>query len=170
MTAQQNHAVSIGANYTYVRTNLVSGCNCFGLNGGGAEVQFGLSPRLALLGDLTVTHRGDITSNHYDLTQFSYAGGIRYFPASFGRLRPFGNLLVGGAHTSGSLSPSETGRGGANAFLFETGGGVAISFGHRWTLVPVRASYLLTTFSNGYDNHQNDLRISAGLQWRLSKR
>lgn len=167
--AQQKHGVSVGVNYTYLRTNLTPNCNCFGLNGGGAEFQFGLNHRLALLADVSVAHAGDITANSYDLTQTSYAGGVRYFPGSFRRLQPFGDVLMGGAHASGALSPGMTGHGGSNAFLFETGGGLGIAVGHRWTIVPVRASYVLTTFSNGYDNHQNDLRLSAGIRMRIGK-
>jgi hypothetical protein len=168
--AQQEHSITVGLNYTYVRTNLTPDCNCFGLNGGGAEVQFGLSRRVALLGDVTATHSGGITINHYDLTQVTYAGGLRYFLPSTRRLHPFGDVLFGGAHSSGSLSPDLTGHGRANAFSFETGGGLGISLGRRWTLVPVRASYLLTTFTNGRDDHQNDLRLSAGVRVRLGGR
>ncbi len=88
--AQQEHTISVGVNYTYVCTNLTPDCNCFGLNGGGAEVQFNLSHRLALLGDISVTRRGNVTANHYDLTQVTYAGGLRYFSPSSRRLHPFG--------------------------------------------------------------------------------
>lgn len=167
LLAQQKHSIAVGMNYTYVRTNLTPDCNCFGLNGGGAEVQFGLRRHLALVGDITATHSGGITVNHYDLTQVTYTGGLRYFPPSSKRVHAFGDLLFGGAHASGSLSPQATGHGGANAFAFETGGGVGIAVGQRWTLVPVRISYLLTNFSNGRDDHQNDLRLSAGVRMRI---
>ena len=166
--AQQNRSISVGVHYTYVRTNLVPDCNCFGLQGGGAEVQYRFRPHLALLGDLTVTHGGGITANHYDLTQVTYAGGARYFlPRPSSHLRLFGDVLLGGAHASGSLSPQKTGFGGANAFAFQTGGGLSVPLASRWTLVPAQAEYLLTTFSNGADDHQNDLRISAGIRVRL---
>jgi len=165
--AQQNRGISVGVSYTYLRTNPTPDCNCFGLNGGSAELQFKLTPRLALLAELTGAHAGGITANHYDLTQVNYAGGVRYFPASFRRLQPFGDLLLGGAYASGSLSPEATSHGGSNAFLLETGGGFGIAVGYRWTVVPVRASYVLTTFSNGYDDRQNDLRLSAGVRLRL---
>jgi len=169
--AQQNHSLSVGVNYTYLRTNLVPDCNCFGLNGGGAELQYRFRPRLALLADLTATHREGITANHYDLTQVTYAGGLRYFlPVPSRHLRLFGDMLLGGAHASGSLSPDKTGLGSANAFSFQTGGGVNVPLEHGWTLVPVRAEYLLTTFSNGSEDHQNDLRLSAGVLFRLGHR
>jgi hypothetical protein len=51
--AQQQHSLSVGVNYTYVRTNLVPDCDCFALNGGGAELQYRFRAHLALLADLT---------------------------------------------------------------------------------------------------------------------
>jgi outer membrane immunogenic protein len=168
--AQQEHPLSIGANYTYVRTNVVPGCDCFSMNGGGAQIEYGLRPHLSLLGDFTATHQGGITPDNYDLTQFTFAGGIRYRSAlSFHRIQPFGDLLFGVAHTTGSLSPDNTGFGSSTAFAFQTGGGVELRLSKRWTLVPVQADYLLTTFSNGADDHQNDLRISAGIMVRIRK-
>lgn len=170
LSAQQPHSISVGANYTYVRTNLLPGCNCFGLQGGGAEAQYSLTPHIALLADFTATHKGNITINNYDLTQITYAGGLRYQPLSrHTHFQPFGDVLLGGAHTSGSLAPNATGYGGANAFLFELGGGLAIPIGKRWTVVPVRATYQLTTFSNGQDNRQNNLRISAGIRLHIGR-
>ena len=32
--AQNGRGVSLGGDYTYVRTNLLPGCSCFSLNGG----------------------------------------------------------------------------------------------------------------------------------------
>lgn len=166
--AQQDHTMSIGANYTYVRTNLLPGCNCFGMNGGGAQFEYGLRPHLSAIADFTAAHRGGITPDQYSLTQFTFMGGVHYrFMPANARLNPFGEVLVGGAHASGSLSPANTGFGGSTAFAFQTGGGVSLRLNHRLTLVPVQADYLLTTFSNGADNHQNDLRLSTGILFRL---
>jgi outer membrane immunogenic protein len=166
----QSHSLDAGATYTYLRTNLLPGCNCFGTQGGSGEVQFGLSRRFDLLGDVTVTHRGGVTANQYDLTQTVFTAGVRYFPpAAHFRIRPFGDLLLGGAHAGGSLSPSNTGYGGSTTFAFQTGGGVQYPLTHRWTLIPIQADYLLTTFGNGGDNRQNDLRLSAGILFRLRR-
>jgi peptidoglycan-associated lipoprotein len=168
--AQQDHPLFLGANYTYVHTNLLPGCDCFSMNGGGAQVEYGLRPHLSLLGDFTATHKGSITPDNYDLTQFTFAGGIRYRPAlSFHHIQPFGDLLFGAAHTTGSLSPDSTGFGSSTAFVFQPGGGAEIRLGSRWMLVPVQADYLLTAFSNGADDHQNDLRISAGLLFKVGR-
>jgi outer membrane immunogenic protein len=165
---QQDHPITVGANYTYVRTNLLPGCECFNMNGGGAQFEYGLRPHLALLADFTGTHSSGITRDGYDLTQFTFAGGIRYRPSlGFGRLRPFGDLLLGAAHATGTLSPGNTGYGSSTAFAFQTGGGVELRLNRRWSLVPAQVDYLLTTFSNGADDHQNDLRLSAGVLFRI---
>lgn len=166
----QSHPLDAGATYTYVRTNLLPGCDCFGTQGGSGQVQFRLSSHLSLLGDVTVTHQGSVTANKYDLTQSVFAGGVRYFPlVNRSRLHPFGDLLLGGAHVGGSLSPSSTGYGGSTTFAFQAGGGFQYPLTHRWTLIPMQAEYLLTTFSNGADNRQNDLRLSAGVLFRLHR-
>ncbi|GAA3765323.1 outer membrane beta-barrel protein [Terriglobus aquaticus] len=166
--AAQRHEVEVGATYTYVRTNLVPGCNCFGTQGGSGLFTVRLSPTWQALGEVDVTHRADITANGYDLTQTVFTGGARYTPAWMRvRVRPFGDVLVGGAHAGGSLAPNNTGLGGAFAFAFQTGGGLQVSM-RRWSIVPLDADYLLTTFQNGTGaNRQNDLRLSAGVMFRI---
>jgi hypothetical protein len=170
--AQQSHPVDVGGAFTYVRTNIVSGCNCFNTYGGSGEVQVGLSPHFAILGDVTVTHQGSITPAHYALTQTVFTAGLRYTPVAASsrfHIQPFGDLLVGGANASGSLSPSNTGYGSAGAFAFQTGGGLRIPVGHRLSIVPVQTEYLLTTFGNSGDDRQNDLRLSTGLMINLRR-
>lgn len=168
--AQDSHAVSVGANYTYVRTNVMPGCSCFSLNGGALQLQVALTPHVAFLGDFTLTHKSGITADNYTLTQLTYTGGLRLRPfAARARLRPFGEVLLGAASTFGTLSPSRNGvGGGSQAFAFEPGGGLEWRLASRVSLVPVEADYLLTTFSNNANNRQNDLRLSAGLLIRLS--
>lgn len=34
---------------------------------------------------------------------------------------------------------------------------------HRFSVRLIQAGYLLTTFDNGLNNHQNNIRISAGV-------
>ena len=166
----QSHPLDVGATYTYVRTNLLPGCDCFSTNGGSGQVQFRLSSHLSLLGDVTATHHGGVTVNQYDLTQTIFAGGVRYFPLiNHSRIRPFGDVLIGGAHAGGTLSPANTGYGGSTTFAFQTGVGVQYPLSARWTLMPIQTEYLLTTFGNGADNRQNDLRLSVGLLFRLHR-
>jgi hypothetical protein len=48
------------------------------------------------------------------------------------------------------------------AFAGNFGGGLDLRVTHRFSVRLVEANYLLTTFDNGTNNHQNNLRISAG--------
>ena len=166
----QTHSLDAGAAYTYVRTNLLPGCDCFSTNGGSGQVQFRLTSHLSLLADITVTHSAGVTVNQYDLTQTIFAGGVRYFPTSgYLKIQPFGDVLLGGAHAGGTLSPANTGYGRSKTFAFQTGGGVQYPLSRRWTLMPIQAEYLLTNFGNGADNRQNDLRLSVGVLFRLHR-
>jgi outer membrane immunogenic protein len=168
--AQDTHSIAVGASYTWLRSNLLPGCNCFGMNGGAAELQYGLRPRWSAVAELTAAHRGGISVSNYDLTQFIYTGGLRYKPFhSTLKLQPFGEILLGGAHASGSLSPSSVLAASSNAFAFQTGGGVDIHLSPRWTLTPARVDYLLTTFTNGAEDHQNQFRYSAGVRFTLRR-
>jgi hypothetical protein len=80
-------------------------------------------------------------------------------------LRPFGQVLAGVAHTSGTLvqgSNFAAANAGA-AFAGNFGGGLDLHASRRFSIRLVEADYLLTTFDNGSNNHQNNLRISAGM-------
>jgi hypothetical protein len=80
-------------------------------------------------------------------------------------LQPFGQVLAGLARSSGTLvqgSPPGAGNAGA-AFPANLGGGLDLSASRRFSIRLVEADYLLTTFDNGSNNHQNNLRISAGV-------
>jgi outer membrane immunogenic protein len=167
--AQQTHTLDLGANYSYVRANVLPGCNCFALIGGGVETQMQLTPHLSSVLDITLAHKGGITPDGYRLTQLTYTGGVRYSlqPGS-ARYRFFGELKFGGASAFGSLSPSNSGiGGGSNAFAFEPGGGLQVRLTPQLFLVPVHADYLLTTFNNGANNRQNDLSLSTGILLRF---
>ena len=166
----QRHPIDVGADYTYVRSNILPGCSCFSLNGGGAQLQAGLTPHLAAVADFAATESGNITPDRYQLTLLTYTFGLRYMPLRAGRLSPFGEVLVGGGHTFGSLSPARSGVGGSsNAVAFQTGGGLSLQVRNHIRVVPIQADYLLSNFDNGQQNVQNYLRLSAGVVFRLKR-
>jgi outer membrane immunogenic protein len=156
--------------YNYVHSNTPAGdCGCFSLNGGSATFAWPLRHAgLSLVGDVSVTHAGSISSSGLDLTLGTYTAGARYSLPG-GHLRPFGQVLVGVAHSSGSLvegSDASTASSGA-AFASLMGGGVDLHATHHFSIRLVEADYLLTTFYNGSNNHQNNLRISTGVVLRF---
>jgi outer membrane immunogenic protein len=110
-----------------------------------------------------------VATSSYGLTMSTYTGGIRYVPPIHSALKPFGQVLVGFGHASGTLVSgpgTNVGNAGA-AFASILGGGVDWRLNGRWSIRLAEADYLLTMFDNGSNNHQNNLRISTGVVVRF---
>ncbi len=155
--------------YTYVHANAPpAGCGCFSLNGGSAEFAWPTGSRgVALAGDVTVGHTNSIGSSGASLTLSSFTTGVRYSPPlKRTRFQPFGEILVGYGHISGSFTQRQT-TSSSNGFAANLGGGLDAHLNQRLSLRLIEADYLVTTFDNGINNHQNLLRISTGIILRF---
>jgi hypothetical protein len=138
------------------------------MNGGSGWVAFNLSHSLGIVGEVAGQHASNISSSGADLTLTSFLAGPRYRLRATGRFAPFVQALLGGAHASGSLAPGSSGLPGtANAFAMIAGGGLDIGFSRHIALRAFEADYYLTRFDNGVNDHQNNLRIAAGLVIRF---
>jgi len=158
----------LALDYSYLRSNAPpGGCTCFNLNGGSATFAWPVKPgSFAAVGDITIGHAGAIGSGGASLTLSTFTAGARYLPRiGHSPVQAFGQVLVGLAHASGSLVQANT-PGTANAgaaFAANLGGGLDLHASRRLSVRLVEADYLLTTVDNGTNNHQNNLRISAGV-------
>jgi outer membrane immunogenic protein len=169
--SDQSARYDLAATYSYVHSNLPpGGCGCFNLNGASFEIAryFG-SGGFALAGDVGVEHAGSIGSIGDDLTLSSYTAGLRYAPRFHSRIRPFGKVLVGVAHAGGSLAqaPNPAAANAGAAFAGIVGGGLDLRAGSHFAIRLIEADYLATTFDNGSNDHQNNLRINAGVVFRF---
>jgi peptidoglycan-associated lipoprotein len=159
--AQDTPRWELDAGYSYARTNAPpGGCGCVSMNGGNGGVAYHLNDHLALAGDVAVVTAGNVRGSGQSLSLLSYQVGPRvYLPMK--RVTPFGQVLVGGAHAS---NPAFGGSGpSANAFAATVGGGIDLSLNRRFALRLIEADYIVTTFSNGVNDHQNNLRLSFGV-------
>jgi hypothetical protein len=144
------------------------------MNGGNATFTWPLgSGKFDLAGDATIAHAGTVSTSGYSLTLSTFTAGVRYLPPMrHPSLRPFGQVLLGLAHSSGTLvegsNPGAANAGAAFAGIF--GGGLDLRLNPRFSIRLVEADCLLTTFDNGSNNHQNNLRISAGVVIRFKAR
>jgi outer membrane immunogenic protein len=164
--AQPRADLALG--YTYLRSNAPpGGCGCFNLNGGSATFGWRVGQsHIAIVGDVTVAEAGKVSSNGYGLTLTTITFGTRYqFRLGHSPLHPFAQILAGVAHGSGSLvdgqNPSVSNSGGT--FAGNAGGGLDLKITHRLAIRLVEADYLATTFDNGNNDHQNNLRLSSGV-------
>jgi outer membrane immunogenic protein len=158
--------------YSYVRSNAPpGGCTCFSQNGGSAAFAWPLGGgQVALVGDVTATAASGIAGGSYSLMLSTYTAGMRYVPRlEHSALKPFGQVLVGIGHSSGTLVSGQ-GSSVENsdvAFASIIGGGVDWRLNRRWSIRLAEADYMLTTFDNGGNNHQNNLRINTGVVVRF---
>lgn len=167
--AQSRFSLDGGVAYNYVRSNApVGGCGCFSLNGGSGWVGFNLTRSVGIVGEIASQHASGIESISADLTLTSFLAGPRYIWIRSGRFAPFAQLLLGGAHAGGTLAPGGSAlSGSANAFAMTAGGGLDIAITRHIGLRTFQADYYLTHFDNGTNDHQNNLRIAAGVIFRF---
>jgi peptidoglycan-associated lipoprotein len=165
--ADKSLPAELAVDYTYMRSNAPPGdCGCFNLNGGSATFGWRIGQsHFALVGDVSVVEAGKISSNGYGLTLSAFTFGARYqFRLGHSPLHPFGQILAGVVHGSGSLvdgqNPAVSNSGGT--FAGNAGGGIDLNLTHRLSIRMVEADYLATTFNNGENDHQNNLRLSSG--------
>ncbi len=168
--AQDSPGFAVGGNYNYVHANAPpGGCGCFSLNGGNGWVSFGLTHHLAAIGDVAGQYASNINGSGINLTLISYVFGARYTFLSEGRIHPFGQALVGGAHASASFSGTST-SGSSNSFAVIAGGGVDVDLTEHVGVRVIEADYYSTQFSNSTNDHQNNLRIAAGIYFRFGRK
>ena len=173
-TTESSARPEIAIDFAYLRSNAPpASCTCFNLFGGSATFAWPLKldkGQFALVGDITAAHANGISSGGYSLTLSTYTAGARYLPhVGQSPLQPFGEVLVGMVHSSGSLVNGGTANvsNASAAFATNLGGGVDINTGSHINLRLLEADYLLTTVDNGKNNIQNNLRLSGGVVWKF---
>jgi peptidoglycan-associated lipoprotein len=160
--------------YSLIHTNAPpSGCGCFFLNGGSAALAWPIkaSP-WALAANLTDTHAGKPLGAGTDIDLSAYTAGARYTKRwSRSSWQPFGQVLLGVAHASGSLVQGQNSvTSNANAaFAAELGGGVDVRLSRHFALRLAEVNYLLTTFDNSTNNRQNNLDLNTGIVFRFGQ-
>lgn len=164
--------LEVGADYNYARTNAAPGnCGCIGMQGGNGWVSYNLIRQFDVVGEFGTQYASNISPFAADLTLLSYMGGVRYKREVWHHFSPFAQVVAGGAHASGSMAPGNSGiPGSSNAFAMAAGGGVDFGFAPHFAVRLIQADYYYTRFANGVNNHQNNLRIGAGLVVRLGSR
>jgi peptidoglycan-associated lipoprotein len=167
--AQSASRMDIGVDYNYVWSNAPpGGCGCFSLNGGNVWAAFNFKRSLGIVAELASQHASDVSGTSADLTLTSYLAGPRYRWTGARHFTPFAQVLVGGAHASGALAPGSSGlAGSANAFAMIAGSGLDIGLTRHIALRAFEVDYYLTRFDNGVNDHQNNLRIAAGVVIRF---
>ncbi len=167
-TAPQNEKAELAGSFVTMHSNApVGGCGCFWNYGGGGTFALTLrhSP-FAVAGDISSAVNNSITASKYQLTMTTFTAGVRYTPEiRLGPFHPFAQTTAGLVHASGTLAAGASNS--SAGFAYQVGGGADLDLSQRFRWRIAEADYLLTTFNNGLNNHQNNLRISSGIVWRF---
>ena len=172
VAGQSISRLEAGANYNYARTNAAPGdCGCFALQGADGWIGYNLIRRFDVVGEVASQHASHIGPFAADLTITSYMGGIRYQKNIIRRWSPFAQVVAGGAHAGGSMAPGNSHiPGSSNAFAMAAGGGIDLRLSQLFALRVIQADYFYTRFPNGVNDHQNNMRIGAGLALHFGSR
>jgi hypothetical protein len=170
--------VDIFAGYSYMRSNIVTSGTLFSLNGGSGSVAFNVTNWFGLVGDFGVYDQGNAVHEDRSLTLTSYQFGPRISIRGHA-LIPFGQVLFGGGHATGTLYTTSLGNGSAplgpsTGFMFTAGGGLDWKLNRTIGIRIVQTEYLYSTFLNAAaspdTNRQNNIRISAGILFSFGQR
>ncbi len=147
------------------------GCGCFWMTGGKVEENATLYGGFSLVAEFSGQHVSNINSVHEDLSIVSYLFGPRYSRRSISRFTPFVQVLAGGVHGFDALFPNQNGSTiTPDGFALAAGGGLDINASRHFAIRVFQADYFLTKLPNDAGNRENNLRLSAGIVFRILNR
>jgi|ERR1700691_3586699 outer membrane immunogenic protein len=160
--------------YTYsaLRTNApVGGCGCFWASGGSVEMAVPLWRHLSSVAEFSGEHAGSIPGNSgTSLSLISALAGVRLTRPVNKKLVPFAQGLIGVVHAFDSYFPGSSGpTTSATSFALAAGGGIDVAISPLWLVRPVQVEYQFMQLPNNEGNEQHDIRLSAGIVFRLSR-
>src|ERR1700692_1401045 len=140
------------ANYDYQRTG----------NGGSGYFEYNLNRTLGLVGDFGGYANTRTGINDKLLT---YMFGPR-FNWRHSRLTPYAQFLFGGGYVWNNPAGVSTTQ---NAFATAAGGGLDYQLTNHMAIKPIQVEYVMTQIDSarGFGSHQNDVRYSAGIVFRV---
>ena len=172
------NAIDLALTYIPERGKIANAsCDCFWLQGGGADAAFTFYRGLGIAAGITGQHASGLTGGS-NLGKIDYLFGPRYTLQTSGRgegghlsSRLFSEALFGGVHAfNGTFPDSVQVKTTANSFAYELGGGFDLSFAHGLGLRVVEVSFYHSDLPNDASHTQDNLRLGFGMTYRLGRR
>jgi hypothetical protein len=163
---EQPPALAATLTYNPVLANVTTGSE-FGMQGGSAQVQARVWKRLSAVADVAGLHTGNVNSSGVGLDLITATFGPRYILRRR-RMVFFGQVLVGEAHGFNGVFPTSTSMNSTgNSLALQIGGGINLPFTRHFSLRALDADWLRTQLPNATTNVQNNLRLGAGVVYRI---
>lgn len=140
----------------------------FWMEGGKAEFSAAFTRSFSMVGEIAGLHANNINSANGSIGLISYLIGPRISYRGYSRFTPFGQLLIGGVYGFDAYFPNSNGLiGSPDGFAMAAGGGVNVPISRHLAIRPVQADYFQTYLPNGASNRENNLRLGAGIVFRI---
>jgi hypothetical protein len=135
----------------------------------GAEIEGRFARNWGAVAEVAGVHNGNINSSGVGLDMVTAVCGPRYTRTMRnGKYAFFGQALGGAAVGFDSVFPAVTGATTTQASpAIDLGGGLNIALTPRIAVRAIEANWLRSTLSNAASNVQNNLRLGAGIVFRL---
>ena len=160
--------LEIAGGFGTVRANAApTNCGCFFMYGANLQAALVGQKGTGVIVDFGRTSANNINGDGNNLTLSTYMGGIRYVPRiHVKKFSTYVQALVGAAHTSSNYAIDA----GATRLAASAGGGINYVLTRRWDLRVLGASYLMTRIPNAANEYQNQLRLTTGVVFHVSRR
>lgn len=165
----QDNALEVGLRYSTTAANAPPGsCGCFFLQGAAIDASVPILPRLRAVVEAGGSTIDSVPASTRGLSEITLLAGPRYVlpmhrwrintQALFGAVRGFDSDFIVSSTTHTDTSTN---------FAMAIGGSVEVPITHTILLRPIQIDYLQTNLPNGVDNRQRNIRIGAGLTFRI---
>jgi len=165
----QSNTLEVNLRYSTTAANAPPGsCGCFFLQGAAIDASVPVQTRLRAVvevGGGTISH---VPASTRGLSEITLLAGPRYSlpihrvrlnaQALFGAVRGFDSDFIVAANTHTDTSTN---------FAMAIGSSVETPITQSILLRPIQIDYLQTNLPNGIDNRQRNIRIGAGLTFRI---
>jgi hypothetical protein len=155
----------VGLSYSWLHVNSANYDRQRTGNGGSGYFEYNLNKTLGLVADFGGYAN---TKTGFDDKLMSYMFGPR-FNLRRGKFTPYAQFLFGGAYLFSNNSGISQSK---NAFATAAGGGLDWQLTNHVAFKPIQVEYVMTQLAtpNGFGNHQNDVRYSAGVVFRVGSK
>lgn len=160
--------VEVSVTYGAMLADVIT-AKSFWMQNGSIEVAGQLYHGLSAVADVGGMHTGNINSSGVSLDLVTATFGPRYtWMPTKKRYDLFGQFLIGEANGLHGLFPAMDGaKDSANSMALEMGGGMNLALSRRVTLRAFEVDWLRTQLPNSTTNVQNNVRLGAGIVFRL---
>lgn len=155
----------VGLNYSWLHVNSANFDYARTGNGGSGYFEYNVTKTLGLVTDFGGYAN---TRTGIDDKIMTYMFGPR-FNLRRGKFTPYAQFLFGGAYLfSNPFGISKN----QNAFASAAGGGLDWQVSNHIAIKPIQVEYVMTQLNaaNGFGSHQNDVRYSAGVVFRVGSK